>query len=112
MPALTVGTDFRGNTSSAEARPGGRVFSWMLEVTSSTVMSVSGSSREIVDWEVSKSFWPNHPSKISSKNEVLVPARAIFTFPRPSHLNLAALPSRCSANSNRHLRNKQEKYIA
>ena len=53
MPAMTLGTDFKGKTSSAEARPPlagrvGRVFSRILEVTSSTVISVSASSREMV----------------------------------------------------------------
>ena len=106
MPAITVGTDFRGKTSSAEGRPplagrAGRVFSGIVEVTSSIVASASVSSRDMVDLEVSGSLWPKHPSKISSKNEVLVPARAISTFPRPLHLNLAAVPSRCAANSNK-----------
>ena len=60
MPAISVGIDFKGNTSSAEARPAltgteGKVFYGMLEVTSSTDMSVSTSSREMVDWEVSGS---------------------------------------------------------
>ena len=60
MPAITVGTDFKGNTSSAAARPPltrmeGEVFSVMLEVTSSTGMFASTSSREMVDWEVSGS---------------------------------------------------------
>ena len=106
MPAITMGTDFRGNTSSAVAGPPlagieGRIFSGMLEVTSLTVMSLSTSSREMVDWEVSGSLWPKHPCKISSKNEVLVPARAIFTLPKPSHLNLATLPSKWAAGSNK-----------
>ena len=96
---MTVGTDFKGKTSSAEARPPlagrvGRIFSGILEVTSSIVVSVFASSREMVDLEVLGSFWPKHPSKISSKNEVYVPARAIFNFLRPLHHNLAALPSR------------------
>ena len=106
MPAITVGTTFKGNTSSAEARPpltrtGGKVYSGILEVTSSTVMSVSTSSREMVDWEVSGSCWPKHPSKISSRNEVLVLARATFTLPQPSCLNLAALPSKWAASFNK-----------
>ena len=88
---MTVVTNFRGNISSAVARPplggiGGRVFSGMLEVTSFTVMSVSASSREMVDWEVSGSCQPKHPSKISSKNEVLVLPRATFTLPKPHAL--------------------------
>ena len=80
---MTVGTDFKGKTSCAVARPPlaggvGGVFSGTLEVTSSTVASVS--SMEMVDWELSRSLRPKHPSKISSKNEVLIPARAIFHF--------------------------------
>ena len=105
MLAITVGTDFKGNTSLAEARPPltgteGRVFSGILEVTSLTVVSVSASLREMVDWEISGSYWLKHPSKISSKNEVLVPARSTFTLPKPSCLNLAALPSKWAASSN------------
>ena len=78
-----MGIDFKGKTSSAVARPllSGRVtgvFSGRLEVVSSIVAPVSASSVEMVDWEVSKFSWPKHPSKISSKNEVFVPARAIF----------------------------------
>ena len=66
MPAMTVGTDFKGKTSSAEARPPlagrvGRVFSRILDVTSSIVASVSISSREMVDWEVSGSFLAKTP---------------------------------------------------
>ena len=54
MPAITVGTDFRGSTSSAVARPPlvgrvGEVFLEILEATSSVVVPVSGSSREMVD---------------------------------------------------------------
>ena len=105
IPAMTVGTDFKGKISSAVARPPlagvDGVCLGILEVTSSIVASVSISSMEMVDLEVSRSLWPKHPSKISSKNEVLVPARATFTFPRPSCLNLAALPSRCAASSNK-----------
>ena len=46
MPAITVGTDFRGNTSSAVARlplagQVGGVFSGILEATSSIVAPVS-----------------------------------------------------------------------
>ena len=60
MPAITVGIDFKGNTSSAEARPPlagteGKVFSGIVEVTSSIDMSASTSSRQMVDWEVSGS---------------------------------------------------------
>ena len=103
---MTMGIDFKGKTSSAVARPllSGRVdgvFSGILEVASSIVAPVSVSSVEMVDWEVSRSLWPKHPSKISSKNEVLVLARAIFTFPSPSHPNLAALPSKWAASSNK-----------
>ena len=52
MPAITVGTDFKGNTSSDAARPPltgteGKVFSGMLEVTSSTDMFASASSGEM-----------------------------------------------------------------
>ena len=54
MPAITVGSDFRGNTSSAVARPPlvgrvGEVFSGILEAISSVVVPVSGSSREMMD---------------------------------------------------------------
>ena len=106
MPAITVGIDFKGNTSSDEARPTltgteGKVFSGMLEVTSSINMSASASSREMVDWEVSGSCWLKHHSKISSRNEVLVPAQATFTLPKRSHLNLATLPSKWVASSNK-----------
>ena len=70
---MTVGTDFKGKTSSAEARPPlagrvGRMFSRILEVTSSIVASVCIFSREMVDWEVSVLFGqntlPKYPVKI------------------------------------------------
>ena len=103
---MTAGIDFKGKISSAVTRlpPLGRVdgvFSWILGVASSIVVPVSVSSVEMVDWEVPRSLQTKHPSKISSKSEVLVPARAIFTFPRPSCLNLAALPSKWAASSNK-----------
>ena len=54
MPVITVGTDFRGNTSSTVARLPlvgrvGEVLSGIFEATSSAVVPVSGSSREMVD---------------------------------------------------------------
>ena len=103
---MTVGIDFKGKTSSAVARLPllgivDGVFSGILGVASSIVAPVSVSSVEMEDWEVSRSLWTKKPSKISSKSEVLVPASAIFTFPRPSCLNLAALPSKWAASSNK-----------
>ena len=54
MPAITVGTDFRGNTSSAVARLPlagmvDGVFSGMLGVASQIVAPVSVPSVEMVD---------------------------------------------------------------
>ena len=56
-------------------------------VASSIVAPVSVSSVEMVDWKVSRSLWTKHPSKRSSKSEVLVLTRAIFTVPGPRSLN-------------------------
>ena len=46
-----------------------------------------------------RSMVPKAPSKVSMREDVLHPARAILIFPRPSHFSLAAFSSRWLASS-------------
>ena len=73
MPAINWGTDFKGNTSSAVARPPlagrvGGVFSRDIGSTSSIVAPVSVSSVEMVDWKYpdlyGQNTLPRYPVKM------------------------------------------------
>ena len=78
MPATTSGVDLKGKTSSAVAKPlalGGvvEVFSAISELFSSVVNPFSDS---LADSE--ESLQPKCPCKISRRDDVSVPAKAIF----------------------------------
>ena len=87
------GIDFKGKTSSAEAKlhssvGGTEAFPGASDVFtgnfSAVVDFLIGVSVETDDVVVSKSTQPKDPSKNSSKEEVLVPARTILILPKPS----------------------------
>ena len=104
-PAIMRGMDFNGNISSAEVRllsSGGATDA--ISSGSSGSFSVvvgfwAGVSVEMDDVVVLRSKWPKVPSKISSSEEVSVPARAILILPRPSPQSWAAFFSKWEANS-------------
>ena len=89
---MTVGIDFNGNSNSAVAGPltsegVAGIFSGTSAVFSFVVVLSLDFSVEVVDIEVSKFTQPKWPSRISNKEEVSVPARAILIHPIPSCLN-------------------------
>ena len=53
---------------------------------------LTGISVEADDVDTFKSTHPKDPSKISSREEVSVPARAILILPKPSQWSCAAFP--------------------
>ena len=89
---MTRGMDFRKNTSSADAKPPSQegmidVFSGASDVLSGVFSAVvdfcADYSVETDDADVSKLTCPKDPSRISSREEVSVPARAILILPKP-----------------------------
>ena len=62
------------------------------EGISSLVISLTSEMEavEIFSW----SMKPKAPSRVSRREEVLQPARAILIFPKPSHFSLAAFSSK------------------
>ena len=86
------GVDFKGNTSFTEVKPPSsegvtKTFSETSEVFSSVVDFFPDFSVEADDTDVSKLTCPKYPSKISNKEEVSIPTRAILICPKPSHLS-------------------------
>ena len=80
------GMDFSGNTSCADAKPpsaGGvtETFSGMSDVFSTIVDFYMDFSVKTDDRDVSKFTCPKDPSKISNREEVSVPIRAIVILP-------------------------------
>ena len=96
---MTRGMHFKGNTSSADAElpssVGAPRFFQQLQIffsdnCSAIVDFLIDVSLEEDVLDVSRSTHPKEPSKISSKEEVSVPARAILILPNPSCQSLAA----------------------
>ena len=93
------GIDFMGNTSLADAKllsseGGTDVFSdgfsdSFADGFSATVAFSTGILVEADGIDTFKSTCPKDPSKISSKEEVSVPARAILILPKPSQQSCA-----------------------
>ena len=111
---MTRGMNFRGNTSSTAAKllssEGGTDtfsdvsssgFSDGFSVVAGFVAGASVISVETDDAVVSRSTQPKDPSKISSSEEVSVPARAILILPKPSLQSCAAFLSKWEANSSK-----------
>ena len=99
----TVGMDFKGKTSSAVVRLliSGmviEVFFTTSGVSSSVVNSLLESS---ADSDSEESTWQKYPCKITKREDVSLPAKAIFILPKPSHLSWAAFSSRWAASSNK-----------
>ena len=84
--------DFKGNTSSADAKlpssvGGNKVFPTASDVSAgdfSVVDFLIGISVETDEVVVSRSTHPKDLSKLSCKDEVLEPAKAILILPKPS----------------------------
>ena len=107
-----MGVDFKGKTNSALARP--PLLERVAEICLEGVEASSLTSLQLSLWKQWTGKYPGphthkHPSRIFNREEVSVPARAIFIFPNPSHLNCAALPSKWAANS-KQAQTLQEKY--
>ena len=94
---MTRGMDFRGNTSSAEAKllsleGGTDIFSAVsssgfsdgFSVADGFMTDTSVISVETDNVVVSRLTGPKNPSKISSSKEVFMPTRAILILSRPS----------------------------
>ena len=68
-----------------------------VEGISSVVVSL-GSGIEVREI-FPKSVVPKAPSRVSMREAVLHPVRAVLIFPKPSHFNLTAFSSRWLASS-------------
>ena len=82
--------DFRGNTSSADAKTPSsegmiETFSGTSDVFSALVDFCADFPVEADDTDVSKFTCPKDPFKISNREEVSVPKRAILILPKPLH---------------------------
>ena len=93
IPATTRGIDCMGKTNSAPMRPlsSGDGIGGDKGISSFVASFISEREPvEIFSWLIK----PKPPSKVSRREEVLQPARAIFIFSKPSCFNLAVFPSK------------------
>ena len=74
-----------GPLSSGDGMGGDEGISSLVPSLTSEIEAV-----EIFSWSIK----PKAPSRVSRREDVLQPARAIFIFPKPYHFNLAAFSSK------------------
>ena len=74
-------------------------FSYGFSVAVGFMTAIYGISVETDDVVVSRSTHPKDPSRISNKEDILVPARTILILPRPSWQSCRAFLSKWEVNS-------------
>ena len=93
IPAITRGIAYVGKTSSTPIGPllagdGVDGVDGMSPITVSLASEMEAMENSLLIYE------PKAPSRLSKREDMLQPMRAILIFPKPSHFSLAVLSSK------------------